>query len=62
MKNVNIVIGSMLVAILVVGVHSLIQFVFTKEIPSFLEIRKIILFLLVFISCFGLSKREANKE
>ena len=62
MRTINIVIGSILMAVLVVGVHSLIQFVFTKEIPSFLEMRKIILFLLVFISCFGLSKREENKE
>ena len=62
MRTINIVIGSILMAVLVVGVHSLIQFVFTKEIASFLEMRKIILFLLVFISCFGLSKREENKE
>jgi len=62
MKNVNIVIGSMIVALIVVGAHSLIQYAITKQIPNFLEMRKIILFLIVFISCIGLSKREASNE
>lgn len=62
MRNVNILIGSVLVAILVVGMHSLVQFTFTKEMPNFLETRKIILFVIVFISCIGLSKRETSNE
>lgn len=62
MRNVSIVIGSVLMAILVVGMHSLVQFAFTKETPNFLETRKIILFVIVLISCIGLSKREASNS
>ncbi|MGG0669956.1 hypothetical protein [Sporosarcina koreensis] len=62
MRNVNIVIGSVLMAAIVVGAHSLVQYIFTKEMPNFLETRKIILFVIVFISCIGLSKREASNE
>ncbi|MGN7385903.1 hypothetical protein [Sporosarcina sp. SAFN-015] len=49
-------------ALLVVGMHNLVQFVFTKEMPSLLETRKIILFVIVFISCIGLSKKEASNK
>lgn len=62
MRNVTIVIGSFLMALLVVGMHSLIQFAITKEMPSLLETRKMLLFLVVFISCIGLSKREASNK
>ena len=62
MRNINIVIGSLLMALLVVGMHSLVQFAFTKEMPSLLETRKIILFVIVFISCIGLSKKEASNK
>lgn len=62
MKNVNIVIGSAVMAVLVVGAHSFIQFVFTKSMPDVFEIKKILLFLIVFIGCIGLSKREARGE
>ncbi|MCG7333727.1 hypothetical protein MHZ95_00390 [Sporosarcina sp. ACRSM] len=62
MKNVNIVIGSAVMALLVVGAHSLVQFIFTNSIPDFFETRKILLFFILFISCIGLSKREARDK
>ncbi|WOV86997.1 hypothetical protein QWT69_14130 [Sporosarcina oncorhynchi] len=62
MKNGSIVIGSAMMALLVVGVHSLIELVVTKNIPVVFEWKKIILFLLVFIACIGLTKREEMEK
>lgn len=62
MKNVSIAIGSIIMGAIVVCVHTFIQYLFTKDMPNFFDMRKIILFFIVLISCFVLSKRETNSE
>ncbi|QTD40072.1 hypothetical protein [Sporosarcina sp. Te-1] len=62
MGNVKILVGSIITSLLVVVVHGIVQFVFTKETSSFFEARKILLFFIVFISCFVLSKQEMKNE
>ncbi|BAQ11180.1 hypothetical protein OXB_2709 [Bacillus sp. OxB-1] len=62
MKVLTAIIGSSVMALLVVGVHSLVQFVIAKEMPDLLEWRKVLLFAIVFIGCFGLTKGEVGEE
>ena len=62
MKNGSIVIGSAIMALLVVSAHSFIQFIVTKNLPVLFEWKKILLFLLVFISCIGLTKQEGMEK